>query len=88
MFTTTKDFDKAKYNMLSDINNSTPLSEISEKFETKTDFDDILENCCSYGLINGVTINGKSAGGRLFYSMSDNVRLTRSGLGFIETYKV
>lgn len=87
MFKSTKDFDYAIYNLLSDINESIPFAEIAQKFDNQIEFSDVLEHCCNYNLINGVAIGNRSLKGNLHFSATESVRLTRAGLELIENFK-
>ena len=86
MYASTKEFNTAIYNILTDINKSVPINDISQKF-TGTDFDDAFEHCYNYGFINGIELQGKAISGKLHFAiLNDGIRLTYKGLSFIENF--
>ena len=86
MFKSTKEFDKAIYNILSDINNSVSIDEIKNKF-SETEFDDAFEHCYNHNLINGIQPEGRTISGNYCFTILDTgLRLTYKGLSFIENF--
>lgn len=86
MFKSTKDFETSMYNILCDVNKGINIFDIKAKSD-KQEFDDALEQCHNCGYILGIKIQGKSVNGNLFFDTEDNVRLSYSGLKFIENFK-
>lgn len=86
MYKSTQEFNTAVFNVLTDINNSVPVDQISQKF-TDTDFDDVFEHCYNYGYVNGIQPQGKAISGKYHFTiLNGGVRLTYKGLSFIENF--
>ena len=87
MFKSTKNFKNAIYNILVDVNNGITLDKIKEKYDSQ-EFDDALEECINRNYILGIRDSYRAVTGTLIYSLQDTIRLSCSGLDFIEKFKI
>lgn len=84
MFKSTKDFDTAMYEVLIKIRDNEDFKTLSPKYELY-DLTEALGRCSDCGYVTGV-FPQRMASGNLSIDLSTNVRITPSGLQFIENF--
>lgn len=86
MFKSVKEFDDAVYTILEAVNNSIDIFSFEEKY-SKEQFSDLMEYICNHHLVNGLNMGVKNLAGIVSIQTVGTVRLTRSGLDFVESRK-
>lgn len=84
MFTSSKEFKKAMYNILVEFQNNPNFNDLLSK-HSDLDFETALEECINQKFILGLTIQRASDNTGML--SINNPRISIGGLEFIETFK-